>query len=924
MDSKKIPQISRAAIIYIIMLITTAVSVATADETYNLDNGMQVILKESHAAPMISSLIFVKSGSKYETRYENGATHFLEHLLFNGTANLSQNELDASVSDLGGYINAFTRKELTTFLVLLPKQYIDYGLTVQADMLFNSAFPEKEFAMERKIVIEEINSSDDYPDAAAEDFFTTKAYAGTSYDRPVLGYASFIENIPRKAIIDYWKKHYIPKNMTLMVIGDFEPSSIKKTIESIFGGYENPNLTKESDSLKSTTHNKFAEHKKDSNSLSGQNIFDTVANVSSTHIDFSIDAPNCKDSDYPAMDLLAEYLASDEISPLTQALTSDNNPLVTELSVSLVPHAEFSRLEISAITKNANKADTIVKTVLAQLAALKDHVADSSSIQGIKTSIRCDDIYNSARLHYYGFIISSYMMSTGWDYIKTRPERISQIEWAECQDVANKWLYDPNFIATIVKPLSDSGDVPFVPESISAEEVIAHFDTTTFPEYELIKGHKIEYPVPEFGGYEFDDPGTYHKEILPNGLTLIVKSLPGNRVFAMNVLGKFRSANENPQQAGITDFVNRCLEKGTTTRNARQLADDLALIGANLTLYDNPWIPYDNRYTTRRFSFLKFETLDEFARKGLELFSEIAFEPSFDSVEIENVRRSMMAVLGRKTGSPRNVARNSFFESLFDGKAFSQPVMGSPKTIGTISQADLKQHHTNFYSPENVIVTIVTGKQIDTVIPWARDILGSRPPTGFISNVPKPPVSPSKTLTTHTELDKEQITIYLGEPMPGANSKGTSALTIASSILSERLYLALRERDGLAYSVGSSITFDRNFGWHYCSIATASENYQKALDGILFQIDKLQLDGPTASELQRAKNSIWGHLMSAKLAAINQAYYLSVNDYLGHPMEFDKQLLTELEGVTADDIRQASSRFLTSNYIIATAGKLPK
>ncbi|RKX25062.1 MAG: hypothetical protein DRP47_10430 [Candidatus Zixiibacteriota bacterium] len=462
-----------------------------------------------------------------------------------------------------------------------------------------------------------------------------------------------------------------------------------------------------------------------------------------------------------------------------------------------------------------------------------------------------------------------------------------------------------------------------MPESISAEEVIAHFDTVSFPEYDLITGHQIEYPQTEFGGFKLDDPATYHHEVLPNGLTLIVKSLPDNRVFAVNVLGKNRSANEAPQKAGITDFVNRCLEKGTTTRNARQLADDLALIGANVTLYDNPWIPYDDRYTTRRYSFMKFETIDDYAREGLELFSEIAFEPSFDSVEVEKVRRSMMAVLGRKTGSPRNVARNLFFESLFAGKAFSQPIMGSPRTIGSITPADLKQHHAGFYSPENVIVAITSGKPIDTVLSWARDILGTRPSTGYTSATPETPAPLTTSLTAHTELEKEQIAIYLGGSLPGANSEESVALAIASSILSERLYLTLREREGLAYSVGSSITFYRNFGWHYCSMATASENYQKAIDGIIFQIEKLQLDGPTPSELQRAKNRIWGRLMSAKLSAINQAYYLSVDNYLGRSTNHDQQLLADLAGVSVEDIRRASRYFRTSDYILATAGKMP-
>ena len=169
---------------------------------------------------MIASIVFVKSGSRYESRFENGITHFLEHLLFDGTVNMTREELDGSISDLGGYINAFTRQDVTAYLVLLPKEFIEYGLTVQSDMLFNSTLPEEELPKERKVVIEEIRRSADSPGAPANAFFTQKAYGATDYGRPVLGYEPFINNIPREAIVHYWKQYYTPDNMTALVIGE--------------------------------------------------------------------------------------------------------------------------------------------------------------------------------------------------------------------------------------------------------------------------------------------------------------------------------------------------------------------------------------------------------------------------------------------------------------------------------------------------------------------------------------------------------------------------------------------------------------------------------------------------------------------------------------------------------------------------------
>jgi len=147
-------------------------------------------------------------------------------------------------------------------------------------------------------------------------------------------------------------------------------------------------------------------------------------------------------------------------------------------------------------------------------------------------------------------------------------------------------------------------------------------------------------------------------------------------------------------------------------------------------------------------------------------------------------------------------------------------------------------------------------------------------------------------------------------------------LSIATSILNRRLYLNLREKQGLAYSVGAGSTYDRDFGWMYCVMGTSHENYQKALDGIILEIDKLKLDGPTHEEINTARNQIWGSLGRARLSRVNQAYWLAVNDYLGREIGHDQTYLTALGDVTPDAVRRVTARYFnTDAYVLASAGK---
>lgn len=893
----------------LILLSTTAVA---SSESYYLDNGMEVILKESPGSPMISSMMLVKSGAKYESEFENGITHFLEHLLFDGTTNHSRKELDLSISDLGGYVNAFTRKEFTAFFVLLPSQYIEYGMAIQADMLFNSNFPEDELQKERKIVIEEIKGSDDRPGSATEAFFTEKAYGQTDYGRPILGYESFIESIPREAIIDYWKRYYKPSNMTLLVIGDFASDPMKQIIAKVFEAI--PDLSSDADSVAIPPTEQI---------LSGQHRYDTVANVTSTHLNFSFAAPSHTQPDYLPMDLVAGYLGDEEVSPLIGALKNGENPLATEVSVYLDTKSDFSRFEISVLTDQAENADTIIATILRSLSDMPNVVADSEFVTGLKTSVKCNDIYNTEKLHYYGFMVAPQIVATGWDAIQSYALRLEAVSWSNCREAAGRWLVEPNYVVTVVRPISDSSQVAYQPQRLTANQVTSHFDTITTATHDLSASWPLEFPATDSIDFELVDDAAYSREVLPNGLTVIVKTSPGNQVFAMSVIGKGRTVNEPAGKAGITDFVNRCLEKGTINKDAAELSHDLTEIGALTTLYDNPWIPYDDKYTTRRFSFMKFQTIDKFAHKGFLLFSEMLLEPRFDSADVESVRRQMLGVLGRQSGSPRNVARDLFHATLFGDGAYANPIMGSMRTIGSISASDLTEHHGRFYSPQNMILTIVSSRAVGEVMNWVNQRYGQVDSTSIEAAIPSPPIPISEIRSAHKDLDKEQISIYLGGKLPGATSDEAIALSIANNILSTRLYLDLREKQGLAYSVGAGAKFDRDFGWHYCVMTTGAENYQRAVEGLKLHMDKLRLDGPTEDEISRARNYIWGRLMAAKLSRVNQAYYLGVDEYFGRELKHDQTYLKQLSQVTPDSIRRVTSKyFLTDRYVIATAGKL--
>jgi predicted Zn-dependent peptidase len=842
---------------------------AAPTTTYKMSNGMDVILKENHSSPMISSVVFVRSGAKYETDFNNGATHFLEHLLFNGTATRTQEEISNRIKNLGGYINAFTRKELTAYMSLVPSEYIAEALDIQQDMLFSSIFPEERFPKERKIVIEEIRKDTDNPEYVAEQFYDRWAYHGSPYSRPVLGYENLIATIPRQEVIDYYHTYYQPNNMIILVIGDFETSAMKALLEETFGRHRAQPIPPRP-AIKIPA-------------IQGRAIKRTEADIAETHLDLHFRLPSFSDPSYYPMTLLTEILNERALSPLRKKLTEGDNPPATRVSAFLETQEEFCALHLSVITDDPERTEEIIGTIEKVLRGLPSLEVAPDDIQAIVTRLKVEDIFLREKLHYYAIMKAPMLVVTGYEFMDELPDNLSRVTLADVREAASRYLTADDYVATIVVPRRDEpGEAA---PAVSAS-------------------HSV-----------------FSRRTLSNGVTAIVKSNPDSRVFAVNVLGKGRATCEPEGLAGISDFVNRMLTSGTYTRSADDLSRGLTAIGADLTTNDNPYIPYDDRYTTPQYTFIKFATIDEYAAQGAELLADMLDHSAFPEDEVAKTQKQVLGFLGMSAGSTRDACRGLFYESLFGDAPYARPVMGSHESVMRFNSEELERHLHTLYSPKNIIVTCVTNFDVVHAYDLLEGTLGQMsagtPPDASVSRPP----APQGEVASNKPMEKEQVYIYLGGLLPGAVDADAAAIQVAARILSSRLAAELREKQGLAYSVGASVSFDREFGWHVCAMGTGRANYTRAKEGILAEIRRLQEELPAQEEVEIAQNSIWGSTLTAQLSRINQAYYMGVHEFLGLGYDHGERLAGQVRAVRPADVqRVARTYFDTENYILATAG----
>ncbi|CAB1243859.1 specific processing protease [Clostridiaceae bacterium BL-3] len=201
---------------------------------FKLDNGLRVVVENIDYVNSVSVGLWIKSGSRNEEKYNNGISHFIEHMLFKGTANRTALEIAESIEDVGGQINAFTGKEATCFYVKVLDTHLDLAIDVLADMLFNSKFLPEDIEKEKGVIVEEINMSEDLPEDVLSDLHNKAMWGNDSISLPILGNADTVKSFNRKQLLEYINSRYIPENSVISIAGKVNLKNVEKLIGKYF------------------------------------------------------------------------------------------------------------------------------------------------------------------------------------------------------------------------------------------------------------------------------------------------------------------------------------------------------------------------------------------------------------------------------------------------------------------------------------------------------------------------------------------------------------------------------------------------------------------------------------------------------------------------------------------------------------------
>ncbi len=199
-----------------------------------LKNGMKVMLKEIHTAPIISSWLWYRVGSRDEPTGKTGISHWTEHMMFKGTKKFPANTLDKSISRDGGQWNASTSRDSTRYYETMPADKIDLALRIEADRMRNSIFNEKEVASERTVIISEREGSENEPSFLLGEAVQHAAFRVHSYHHEIIGDMADLHSITRDDLYSHYRTYYVPNNAVLALAGDFDSKTMLKRVRDLF------------------------------------------------------------------------------------------------------------------------------------------------------------------------------------------------------------------------------------------------------------------------------------------------------------------------------------------------------------------------------------------------------------------------------------------------------------------------------------------------------------------------------------------------------------------------------------------------------------------------------------------------------------------------------------------------------------------
>lgn len=400
------------------------------------------------------------------------------------------------------------------------------------------------------------------------------------------------------------------------------------------------------------------------------------------------------------------------------------------------------------------------------------------------------------------------------------------------------------------------------------------------------------------------------KTILPNGIVILTKPVLSNSIVSVEVTSKMGSLYESDEDAGICMLMQNTLRKGTKTRDSEQIALELETMGTRLSTG-----------TDREFGSIAMQSTSESLYKSLEILYDIIMNATFPDDAIELQKKLQTQNLMMRYDQPIYKAMDIMVDAHYGKHPFHKPILGYPESIRKITRENVVAYYNKIYVPSNLVITAVGNFDEKAFIENVKNTLGTLKGNMSLAREDSEIVPAHNATSEKTETRETAASWFaIGWTAPSQNDKDFYAMEMLNAItggsMNSRLFVAIREKRGLAYQVSSFYNPRMESGLFVAYAGTKPSTYEEARKVLVQEVLKMSSEEASPEEITHAKSYLKGMNIMSQESNSGQASQFGEYEILGLGYNFGSLYNENIDKITAKDILDAGKKYLGTNYTL--------
>jgi zinc protease len=771
-----------------------------------LQNGLTLIVHEDHKAPIVAFNVWYHVGSKNEKPGKTGFAHLFEHMMFTGSENNNKEVYIQFLESIGGTdVNGTTNNDRTNYFEDVPTSSFDKVLWAESDRMgyLLGSIDSTRLALQRGVVQNEKRQDENQPYAIADELTSKNTFpAGHPYSWTVIGDMKDLDSASLNDVKEWFRTYYGPNNNIIVIAGDVNTEEVYKKVNQYFGSIPaTPPIARQSEWIAKMT---------------GTHYMRATDRVPQTRLQKTWNTPAWNTADDAYLNLLNDILTNGKSSRLYKRLVYDEQ--LSNNVFSYVDDREIaSQFSIFCDVKPGVDETKVNKIINEELQKILTQGPTPAELERAKTNYFASFVNGMQRIGGFGgksdILAQSETFGGSPDFYKKIQAWTKNATTEDIRKTADRWLSDGEYVLVI----DPYGKFSTDSSAVSRKEP---------PPY----GATVQVKFPEVKEFT-----------LNNGLRVAMVERHAVSVVAMSLMVNAGYAADQFGTPGLASLTMKMMKEGTTTRNALQLSDQVADLGANLYTYSS----LDN-------SYVYMNALKPNLKESLKIFTDVIFNPSFPQSNFERVKKEQLLDITQEQSQPFPMGLRIMPHLLYgSGHAYSNSFTGSGTevSVGKITRDDLVKFHSEWFVPNNSILLVVGDIKPDEL----KTELESSFSSWKKQNIPEKnltavAIAPRQSVYIIDKPGALQSIIMAAEISTSAKSPDFEQIEMMNRIIggdfSSRINMNLRENKHWAYGAGSNNIETKGPGFFIVFAPVQTDKTKESMSEITKELSQFVTDKP--------------------------------------------------------------------------------